>query len=188
MGRESGPQNLKSQEPRYTSDLSLPARTSAPSASAVCLSCGRTRLVLLVVLSAVLRSIFAAFQNLPLPHHGRKRAVFVFAAFLLLSSGNARAQGSKTTDEGICDRTEQVRTAILAQNISTDTCSAVTHADLAALTGTLNLTVAGIASLRSGDFSGLVTLEGLYLTPELCTDSLCECGCVRSGLAVVVRW
>ena len=28
----------------------------------------------------------------------------------------------------------------------------------------------------------------LNLTPELCTDSLCECGCVRSGLAVVVRW
>ena len=26
------------------------------------------------------------------------------------------------------------------------------------------------------------------LYPELCTDSLCECGCVRSGLAVVVRW
>ena len=24
--------------------------------------------------------------------------------------------------------------------------------------------------------------------PALCTDSLCECGCVRSGLAVVVRW
>ena len=24
--------------------------------------------------------------------------------------------------------------------------------------------------------------------PELYTDSLCECGCVRSGLAVVVRW
>ena len=28
----------------------------------------------------------------------------------------------------------------------------------------------------------------LMLLPELCTDSLCECGCVRSGLAVVVRW
>ena len=28
----------------------------------------------------------------------------------------------------------------------------------------------------------------IKLTPELCTDSLCECGCVRSGLAVVVRW
>ena len=24
------------------------------------------------------------------------------------------------------------------------------------------------------------------MSPELCTDSLCECGCVRSGLAVVV--
>ena len=24
--------------------------------------------------------------------------------------------------------------------------------------------------------------------PELCTDSLCECGCVRSGLTAVVRW
>ena len=26
------------------------------------------------------------------------------------------------------------------------------------------------------------------VTPELCTDSLCECGCVRSGLTAVVRW
>ena len=26
------------------------------------------------------------------------------------------------------------------------------------------------------------------LIPELCTDSLCECGCVRSGLTAVVRW
>ena len=85
--------NHQSQEPRYTSDLSLPARTSAPSASAACLSCGRTLLVLLAVLPAALRSIFAASQNPPNPHHGRKRAVFVFAGFLLLTGGNARAQG-----------------------------------------------------------------------------------------------
>ena len=32
MGRRSGAQNLKSQEPRYTSDLSRPARLIAPSA------------------------------------------------------------------------------------------------------------------------------------------------------------
>ena len=31
-------------------------------------------------------------------HHGRKRAVFVFAAFLLLTGGNARAQGTVATD------------------------------------------------------------------------------------------
>ena len=30
--------------------------------------------------------------------------------------------------------------------------------------------------------------RGELVQPELCTDSLCECGCVRSGLAVVVRW
>ena len=30
--------------------------------------------------------------------------------------------------------------------------------------------------------------EHRTVQPELCTDSLCECGCVRSGLAVVVRW
>ena len=45
------------------------------------------------MLPAVLRSIFAASQNPPNPHQGRKRAVFVFAAFLLLTGGNARAQG-----------------------------------------------------------------------------------------------
>ena len=33
-----------------------------------------------------------------LPGHGRKRAVFVFAAFLLLTGGNARAQGSVDED------------------------------------------------------------------------------------------
>ena len=76
-----------------TSDLHRPSRVSAPSVSAVCLSCGRTLLVLLAVLPAVLRSIFAAFQNPLHPHHGRKRAVFALASLVFLSSGNALAQG-----------------------------------------------------------------------------------------------
>ena len=66
--------------------------------SAACLSCGRTLLGLAAVLSAGLRSVFAASQNPPQPHHGRKRAVFVFAALLLLTGGNARAQGTVATD------------------------------------------------------------------------------------------
>ena len=48
--------------------------------------------------SAALRSVFAASQNPPHPHHRRKRAVFVFAAFLLLTGGNARAQGPVVAD------------------------------------------------------------------------------------------
>ncbi len=39
---------------------------------------------------------------------------------------------------------------------------------------------------RIEDASGESLLP--FVEPELCTDSLCECGCVRSGLAVVVRW
>ena len=105
MGRRSGAQNHKSQEPRYTSDLSRPYRASAPSASATCLWCGRTLLVLLAILSAVLRPVFAAFQNPPLPHHGHKRAVFVFAVFLILTAGNARAQGSIPCEGGGFDPT-----------------------------------------------------------------------------------
>ena len=85
---------LRVQSPYCTSDPSLHARTIAPSASATCLWCGRTLLVLLAILSAVLRPVFAAFQNPPLPHHGHKRAVFVFAVFLILTAGNARAQGT----------------------------------------------------------------------------------------------
>ena len=66
---------------------------------AACPGCGRTLLGLLAVLSAVLRSIFAVSRNPPHPHHGRKRAVFVFAALLLLSGGDALAQGSVAEDK-----------------------------------------------------------------------------------------
>ena len=95
MGGRIGAQNLKSQEPSYTSDLSRPSRPIALSA----LWCGRTLLVLLAVLSAVLRPVIAASQNPPCPHHWRKRGVFVFAAFLFLTVGDALAQGSVATDK-----------------------------------------------------------------------------------------
>ena len=76
-----------------------PVLTFCPSTfSAACPGRGRTLFVLLTVLSAALRSVFAASQNPPHPHHGRKRAVFVFAGFLLLTGGTARAQGTVATD------------------------------------------------------------------------------------------
>ena len=82
------------QSPYFASGPSLLARTIAPCAYDTCLRCGRTLRVLLAVLSAVLRSVFAAFRNPPLAHHGRERTVFVFAVFLILTAGNARAQGT----------------------------------------------------------------------------------------------
>ena len=90
MGRRSGAQNLKSQEP--PSELRPPSSASAPSAAR---RIGGWSLPALSSMPVVLRSVFAAFQNPPLPHHGHKRAVFalLFAAFLLLSGGNAPRTG-----------------------------------------------------------------------------------------------
>ena len=64
---------------------------------------------------------------------------------------------------GICDRTALVRDAIVDLIPGVHTCSAVTDADLAAITATLNLNRTGISSLRSGDFSGLGSLRSLLL-------------------------
>ena len=64
---------------------------------------------------------------------------------------------------GICDRTTQVRDAIVDLIPGVHTCNAVTDADLAAITATLNLNGTGISSLRSGDFSGLGSLRSLLL-------------------------
>ena len=71
--------------------------------------------------------------------------------------------GRDPVDNGICGRTEQVRTAILALIVGIDTCGAVTDAHLAAITGKLNLARSSLSSLQAGDFSGLSNLTSLDL-------------------------
>ncbi len=71
--------------------------------------------------------------------------------------------GEDPTDNGICSRTEQVRTAILALIVGIDTCGTVTDAHLGAITGWLDLSQAGISSLQADDFSGLAGLTKLNL-------------------------
>ena len=70
-----------------------------------------------------------------------------------------------TPTPGICDRTEQVRNAIVAATGAAE-CAAVTVADLAGLSGSdrLSLISTGITSLKSGDFAGLGALTHLSLT------------------------
>ena len=72
-------------------------------------------------------------------------------------------------DDGICGRTWQVQTAILAWLEQND-CGAVTRDDLAGIGGTLDLSGFGIASLRYGDFSGLSSLTGLGLSDNELTS------------------
>ena len=74
---------------------------------------------------------------------------------------------------GICERTSQVRGALLAKmqengTAATD-CSLVTGAHLAGITGTLELDNEGIEALKPGDFAGLSGLTTLNLTGNALT-------------------
>ena len=65
-------------------------------------------------------------------------------------------------ERGICQRTEAVRDE-LVNVIGVTTCSDVTDAHLADITGTLNLGNKGITALAAGDFDGLTALTQLQL-------------------------
>ena len=63
----------------------------------------------------------------------------------------------------VCDRTEEVRDAIVALVPDTSDCQDVTASDLAAIEGTMDLNEQSIKSLKAGDFSGLSSLTRLEL-------------------------
>ena len=62
----------------------------------------------------------------------------------------------------VCDRTPQVRDAIVAALPNVSDCADVTAADLATITS-LNIQSQNITALKEGDFNGLTVLEQLYL-------------------------
>ena len=67
------------------------------------------------------------------------------------------------TTAGICGRTEEVRDALVALIPGVSDCAAVTDANLAAITGPLDLSGQNITALAAGDFAGLTALIELYL-------------------------
>ncbi len=64
---------------------------------------------------------------------------------------------------GICDRTEQVRDAILEMLDHVSDCADVTAADLSGITGFLGFSSNEALTLKSGDFAGLDNLNTLFL-------------------------
>ena len=64
---------------------------------------------------------------------------------------------------GICDRTPEVRDALVALILGVSNCADVTAAHLAAITGTLELFGQQITALAVGDFAGLTSLTHLSL-------------------------
>ena len=81
---------------------------------------------------------------------------------LLLAAAALPAQTAN-----ICDRTPQVRDAIL-EAVGASGCSAV-DADAMASVSTLSLGSSGLASLKAGDFDGLTGLRTLYLNHNALT-------------------
>ena len=82
------------------------------------------------------------------------------AAFVALLALPLQAQAQTA---GICGRTEQVRTAILAKIPGVSNCADVTDAHLAAITGTLSLGSGITTALATEDFAGLTALTTLHL-------------------------
>ena len=82
------------------------------------------------------------------------RTMTALTALLLCAAGQAQ-----TVD--ICDRTPQVRDALL-EAVDADDCAAVDSDSLAGVK-TLNLRSKQVTALRAGDFDGLTSLRWLYL-------------------------
>ena len=84
------------------------------------------------------------------------------------SGGSAAVEdGPVTPTPGICDRTEQVRDAIiyyLGEGGVTRACAAVNVADLASLTAAMEMAGEGISSLKAGDFAGLTSVGHLDIS------------------------
>ena len=102
--------------------------------------------------SAAVTVDFGTLPGLPANHSG----------YTLAKSADLPLEMFSLLTGGICDRTAQVQTAILAAVPSVSTCDKVTQAHLAAITS-LDLNDKSITSLQADDFSGLSSLEALYL-------------------------
>ena len=96
---------------------------------------------------------------------GRACLLFLLTMSLLVLSSTAQAQ----TQSGVCDRTPQVRDALVAIVGGGVTCADVT-ADQLGRISVLSLGSERIETLQSGDFAGLTSLEQLDLYDNDLTD------------------
>ena len=80
-----------------------------------------------------------------------------------VSEGIQTATGDSVTIAGICGRTPEVQTAILAELDGVSNCANVTDSHLSGISPTW-FEVSGVTSLKSGDFVGLSNLERLEIS------------------------
>ena len=89
-------------------------------------------------------------------------AIMMVVAVLVLATGSVSAAPRQQTLVNICDRTQEVQTAILAK-VSGATCITVTETQLASIT-ILAITGYSSAIIVPGDFAGLTTLDNLRIS------------------------
>ena len=96
----------------------------------------------------------------------RKIVVSIVVVMLLMygiqGTGYSQLENNAPALTPVCDRTPQVRDAIVALVPGVDDCNNVTAAHLALITN-LNLSDKGITKLKAGDFDGLSSLSSLAL-------------------------
>ena len=108
------------------------------------------------------------------PRTGQRNARMTTIVILVLMAAAAlgtalfaaldRSAEAQTTDTGICQRTEAVRDAIVDAIPDAASCSQVTTAQLAQVTGHLDLSELDIAEIRIEDLNGLSALESIDLS------------------------
>ncbi len=80
-----------------------------------------------------------------------------------------RSSATVTITEGVCDRSAEVRTAILDALTGISACAAVTDADLRGMAGTLDLSNESLTAVQARDFRGLSGLQVLRLNHNALT-------------------
>ena len=88
------------------------------------------------------------------------------AALLVALAAALPPATAKAQDVAVCDRTSQVRDAIVSAVAGVSDCADVTAADLAAITELEIIEDSSLTSLQAGDFGGLtgLTILDLYAT------------------------
>ena len=90
-------------------------------------------------------------------------ALGLVLAFTVMVTPNKSVHANSDSTTGICDRTEEVRTAILRKLPDVSDCGDVTDSHLAGITGELSVSYNSISALKTGDFRGLSGLEQLAI-------------------------
>ena len=89
-------------------------------------------------------------------------ALLTIAAIVAVQPSTPEAQAQSAPNPPVCDRTPQIRDAIVSEIPGVSSCAGVTAEQLAGIGG-LDVQSSGITMLRGGDFNGLTGLTGLLL-------------------------